>query len=153
MRVKRRLYIPVVLTRDEVTKVISHLYPPYNLVVKTQYGCGLRLFECVKLRVQDFNFDDGILTVRGKGGKVRTVPLPQAILPELKKQLEMKKGDITCTTPTSRRPSEPLSSRLNSLNASRHIPSVTASPRTFCRPTTTSVQFRCFSAIPMSGRR
>jgi len=91
VRVKRRLYIPVVLTRDEVTKVISHLYPPYNLVVKTQYGCGLRLFECVKLRVQDFNFDDGILTVRGKGDKVRTVPLPQAILPELKKQLERVK--------------------------------------------------------------
>ena len=62
VRVKRRPYIPVVLTRDEVAKVISHLYPPYNLVVKTQYGCGLRLFECVKLRVHDFNFDDGILT-------------------------------------------------------------------------------------------
>lgn len=91
VRVKRRPYIPVVLTRDEVATVIKHLYPPYNLVVKTQYGCGLRLFECVKLRVHDFNFDDGILTVRGKGGKVRTVPLPQAILPELLAQLERVK--------------------------------------------------------------
>ncbi len=88
VRAKRLPYIPIVLTRAEVATVISHLYPPYNLVVKTQYGCGLRLFECVKLRVHDFNFDDGILTVRGK---VRTVPLPQAIRHELLEQLERLK--------------------------------------------------------------
>ncbi|NCU30144.1 integron integrase, partial [Candidatus Saccharibacteria bacterium] len=47
------------------------------------------MFECVKLRVQDFNFDAMVLTVHdGKGKKDRTVPLPEKIVPELKAQLE-----------------------------------------------------------------
>lgn len=59
VRAKRRPYIPVVLSREEVDKVIRQLNPPYDLVVKTMYGCGLRLFECLKLRVHNFNFDAG----------------------------------------------------------------------------------------------
>jgi integrase len=56
------------------------------------YGCGLRLFECLKLRVHNFNFDAGVLTVHdGKGKKDRTVPLPRSILPELLAQLEQVK--------------------------------------------------------------
>jgi integrase len=52
-------------------------------------GCGLRLSECLRLRVQNINFDTGILTVHdGKGKKDRTVPLPETIIPELKAQLE-----------------------------------------------------------------
>ena len=76
-RAKRSRYIPVVLSREEVNAVIRNLYPPYDLVVKTLYGCGLRLFECLKLRVHNFNFDAGVLTIHdGKGKKDRTVPLP-----------------------------------------------------------------------------
>ena len=75
-RAKKSRYIPVVLSRDEIDKIISHLYFPYSLVVKVLFGCGLRLFECLQLRVRDFNFDAGILTVHGKGKKDRTVPLP-----------------------------------------------------------------------------
>jgi integrase len=57
------------------------------LVVKLLYGCGLRLSECLRLRIQDINFDTGILTVHdGKGKKDRTVPLPETIVPELKSQ-------------------------------------------------------------------
>ena len=59
--------------------------------MKLLYGCGLRLFEGIKLRVQDFNFDDGVLTVRGKGNKVRTVPVPRIIMPELLAQIEAVK--------------------------------------------------------------
>jgi integrase len=88
VRAKRRPYIPVVLSREEVDRVISHLYPPYDMVVKTLYGCGLRLFEWMKLRVNNFNFAAGVLTIHdGRGQKDRTVPLPQKILPELKDQL------------------------------------------------------------------
>ncbi len=88
-RAKRRPYIPVVLSRDEVAAVIGHLYPPYNLVVKTLHGCGLRLFECIKLRVHNFNFDAGVLTIHdGKGQKDRTVPLPQSIMPKLLAQIK-----------------------------------------------------------------
>ncbi len=59
------------------------------MVAKLIYGCGLRLFECLKLRVQDFNFDDGIVTIHdGKGKKDRTVPIPQSIVLDLQKQLQ-----------------------------------------------------------------
>jgi len=87
-RAKKSKYIPVVLSRKEIDAVVKHLEYPYDLAVKLLYGCGLRLFECVKLRVKDFNFDAGILTVHGKGNKDRTMPLPQTIMPELTAQFE-----------------------------------------------------------------
>jgi integron integrase len=91
-RAKRSSYIPTVLTRKEVDAVLRNLAPPYDLVVKLLYGCGLRLFECVKLRVQNFNFDEGVLTVMdGKGKKARTVPIPQSIMQDLLAQVELVK--------------------------------------------------------------
>jgi integron integrase len=89
VRAKRRRYIPVVLSREEVDRIIARLDAPYTLVAKLLYGCGLRLFECLKLRVQDLNFAMRVLTVHdGKGQKDRTVPLPQALAPELQAQLD-----------------------------------------------------------------
>ena len=52
------------------------------------FGCGLRLFEGLQLRVRDFNFDAGMLTVHGKGKKDRTVPMPETIHQELKDQIK-----------------------------------------------------------------
>ena len=93
VRAKRRPYIPVVLSREEVDSVIEKLKYPYDLVVKLLYGCGLRLFECLNLRINSFNFDFGILTVHdGKGKKDRTVPLPQIIMPEFKAHLQKVKA-------------------------------------------------------------
>jgi integron integrase len=89
VRAKRKPYIPVVLSREEIDSILRFLEPPYDLVVKLLYGCGLRLFECLGLRVQCMNFDAGILTVHdGKGKKDRTVPLPEKIIPELKIHLK-----------------------------------------------------------------
>ena len=89
VRAKRTKYIPVVLSREEIDAVIKYLDPPYDLAAKLLYGCGLRLFECLKLRVDNFNFDTGLLTVHdGKGKKDRSVPLPQTLLVELKAQLQ-----------------------------------------------------------------
>lgn len=89
VRAKKRPYIPVVLSREEVDRVIALLPPPRDLAAKLLYGCGLRLFECLKLRVQDINFDMGVLTVHdGKGQKDRTLPLPKVLLPELRAQLD-----------------------------------------------------------------
>jgi integron integrase len=89
VRAKRRRHIPVVLSREEISLALKNLLYPYNLVAKLLYGCGLRLFECLKLRVHNFNFDAGVLTVHeGKGKKDRTVPLPQVIVPDLKAHLE-----------------------------------------------------------------
>jgi len=87
-RAKRSKYIPVVLSRQEIDAILKYLENPFDLVVNMLYGCGLRLFECLSLRVQNFNFEDGILTVHGKGDKDRTVPLPQTLIPRLKIQLE-----------------------------------------------------------------
>ena len=84
VRAKRKPHIPTVLTRKEVDRIIRRLPSPNNLIVSLLYGCGLRLFECLQLRVQDFNFDEAILTVHdGKGKKDRTVPIPDAIRSDL----------------------------------------------------------------------
>ena len=88
-RAKKSKYIPVVLSRAEIDTIIGHLEYPFDIVVSLLYGCGLRLFECLGLRVQNFNFAEGILTVHGKGDKDRTVPLPQRLIPALTKQLEV----------------------------------------------------------------
>ncbi len=89
VRAKRRPYIPVVLSRSEVDRIIGLLEPPYDLVAKLLYGCGLRLLECLKLRVQDLNFDLQVLTVRdGKGLKDRTLPMPSLLTSELAAQIE-----------------------------------------------------------------
>ncbi len=89
VRAKRRPYIPVVLSRDEVDKILSLLQNPHKLMIKVMYGCGLRISECVSLRVHNFNFDMGVLTIHdGKGKKDRTVPIPESIHEELKDQLQ-----------------------------------------------------------------
>jgi len=87
-RAKKSLYIPAVLSREEIDAIVKELSSPYNLVVKVLFGCGLRLFEGLQLRVKDFNFDVNVLTIHGKGKKDRTVPLPESILPELKTQIK-----------------------------------------------------------------
>jgi len=88
-RAKRKLYIPVVLSRQEIDLIFDHLDDPVNLAAKLLYGCGLRLFECLNLRVHNFNFDAGVLTIHdGKGKKDRTVPIPQSIVPHLRRQLK-----------------------------------------------------------------
>ena len=88
VRAKRRAYIPVVLSRGEVDQVIRQLEYPYDLIAKLLYGCGLRLFECLKLRVQDLNFDMKIITIHdGKGQKDRTLPMPDTLLTALHDQV------------------------------------------------------------------
>jgi integron integrase len=89
-RARRTKYIPVVLSRKEVDRIIENLGMPYSLIIKLLYGCGLRMSECLNLRVGDLNFDQCIVTVhRGKGGKDRTVPLPRVLVPDLHRQLEV----------------------------------------------------------------
>ncbi|MBF0102643.1 MAG: integron integrase [Desulfobacterales bacterium] len=89
IRAKRKPYIPTVLSRQEIDTILQHLSYPYSLVVKLLYGCGLRLCECLNLRIHNFNFDTLTLTIHdGKGQKDRYVPLPKTVIPELKKQLE-----------------------------------------------------------------
>ncbi|MDH3972633.1 MAG: integron integrase [Deltaproteobacteria bacterium] len=93
VRAKRKPYIPVVLTREEIDRILFHLDNPYKLAAQLMYGCGLRRFECLQLRINNFNFDEGILTVHdGKGKKDRTVPLPDTLMPCLNEQIELVKN-------------------------------------------------------------
>ncbi len=88
VRAKRKPYIPVVLSREEIDRVLENLQYPFDLVVKLLYGCGLRLSECLKLRIHNFNFDHHVLTIHdGKGKKDRTVPLPKFIREDLNAQV------------------------------------------------------------------
>lgn len=70
--------------------MLERLEAPYRLVGTLLYGCGLRLMECLELRIHCFNLDAGLLTVHdGKGQKDRSVPLPKRILPEIRAQMEV----------------------------------------------------------------
>ncbi|KAA3659314.1 MAG: integron integrase, partial [Calditrichaeota bacterium] len=89
VRAKRKKYIPVVLSREEIDRILKQLTYPFDLIVKLLYGCGLRLFECLQLRINNLNFDTMILTVHdGKGQKDRTVPIPATIKDELLKHID-----------------------------------------------------------------
>ncbi len=89
VRARRTRYIPVVLSREEVARILSELRSPHRLVVQLLYGCGLRMSECLNLRVHCFNLDDAVLTIHdGKGKKDRTVPLPKSLIPDLKAHME-----------------------------------------------------------------
>lgn len=63
VRAKRKPYIPVVLSREEIDIVLSYMSNPYKLMIELMYGCGLRISECISFQVHDFNFDMGILTI------------------------------------------------------------------------------------------
>ena len=76
-RAKKPTRLPVVLTRDEVHKVFAHLKGDRRLMAGLLYGAGLRLMECVRLRVKDVDFGYARITVRdGKGAKDRVTMLP-----------------------------------------------------------------------------
>lgn len=80
IRARRPARLPVVLTRSEVRSLIGALARPYDLMAKIIYAAGLRLRECLGLRIQDLNFEGEALTVRsGKGMKDRVSLLPRSI--------------------------------------------------------------------------
>jgi len=80
VRAKRPVRLPVVLSRAEVPAVLSRLHGTTWLMASLLYGGGLRLLECVELRVKDLNFDRGELVVRDdKGGKDRVTMMPAAL--------------------------------------------------------------------------
>ena len=89
VRARKARRLPVVLTRGEVLALLGHLSGAQRLVATLLYGSGLRLLECLRLRVKDVDFERCEIVVRqGKGGKDRGVPLPQACVGPLRAQLE-----------------------------------------------------------------
>ncbi|MBN1957888.1 MAG: integron integrase [Desulfuromonadales bacterium] len=85
IRARRPKRLPVVMTREEVKLVLDQLSDEKWLMASLLYGSGLRLMECLRLRVQDLDFSSKEILVRdGKGGKDRRTMLPQALIPVLR---------------------------------------------------------------------
>ena len=92
-RAKKPARLPVVLTRDEVHKIFAHLNGTHRLMAGLLYGSGLRLMECVRLRVKDLDFGYARITVRdGKGGKDRVTMLPVNLAAPLERHLNKAKA-------------------------------------------------------------
>ncbi len=92
-RPARRRRLPVVLSPGEVQSLLASMSGRNQLMASLLYGAGMRLMECVRLRIQNIDFDNGyILVVDGKGGKDRRVPLPTKLIPDLKEHLAKVKA-------------------------------------------------------------
>ena len=102
VRAKRPIRVPVVLSRNEVCAVLANLKGIEWLLASLMYGAGLRLMECLRLRIKDIDFDRNEITVRrGKGKKDRITMLPSPLKLKLRNhvdkvhrqhQLDLKKG-------------------------------------------------------------
>ena len=92
VRAKRPARLPVVLTREEVQAVLGRTEGTYGLMLRLLYGTGMRLMECVRLRVKDVDFSRAEIIVRdGKGAKDRVTMLPQRIAAELQAHLQRRR--------------------------------------------------------------
>jgi integron integrase len=99
VRAHRGKRLPVVLSREEVARVLEQLSGVYLLVGWLLYGSGLRLLECLQLRIKDIEWDLGQIIVRGgKGDKDRRTMLPVAVRSRLSQHLEQRQrlyqGDV-----------------------------------------------------------
>jgi integron integrase len=92
LRAQKRKHIPVVLTKEEVHKVLENLNAIYKLVVTLMYGCGLRMSEVLNIRVKDIDFGFNKLYIwDSKSLKDRTIPLPLKLKDELSVQMQRVK--------------------------------------------------------------
>jgi integron integrase len=88
-RPQRKPRLPVVLTVDEVRRVLAGMDGTHAVLARLLYGTGLRITEALQLRIKDVEFDRQAIIVRaGKGGKDRVVMLPAALAPALQQQVE-----------------------------------------------------------------
>lgn len=89
VRAKRPARVPVVLSRHEVVRLLAALEGTHWLMGALLYGTGMRLLECLRLRLKDIDFDRSEICVRhGKGGKDRKVPLPKRLEASLIDRIE-----------------------------------------------------------------
>ena len=89
VRSKKAPRLPTVLTQDEVKLLLSQMSGTHALMARLLYGAGLRLLECLRLRIQDVDFGQRQLFIRdGKGGKDRVSLLPQGLTADLQAHIE-----------------------------------------------------------------
>jgi integrase len=76
--------LPTVLNLDEVARLLAVVRPEQSLIVRLLYGTGMRLMECLRLRVKDVDFVRGEILIRdGKGAKDRVTVLPRSLVEPL----------------------------------------------------------------------
>jgi integron integrase len=93
VRAKKPLRLPVVLTREEVRRVLSYMSGDRRLIAGVLYGTGLRLMECLQLRVKDLDFETSRVHVREtKGNRERVTMLPRSLQDDLRQHLEVVKA-------------------------------------------------------------
>ncbi|HWR58284.1 MAG TPA: integron integrase [Thermodesulfovibrionales bacterium] len=84
VRARQTRRLPVVLTPKEVNAIFSSMSGVNKLMAQLIYGCGLRIHECLRMRIKDIDFERGLVTVRaGKGDKDRSTMLPETLTGEL----------------------------------------------------------------------
>lgn len=89
VRAKRPKRVPIVMTRSEVSRVLDCMEGRYWLMASLLYGSGLRMIECLRLRIQDIDFEYLQITVRGgKGDKDRHTIMPEKLVPDVNHQIE-----------------------------------------------------------------
>ncbi|MGZ8184207.1 MAG: integron integrase, partial [Methylobacter sp.] len=92
VRAKQPKRLPVVLTRTEVRAVLVRMNGVYGLMANMLYGTGMRLMECVRLRVKDVDFERSEILIRdGKGGKDRVTMLPSSVVTGLQAHLQQRR--------------------------------------------------------------
>lgn len=93
VRAKLPKRLPVVLTRQEVQAVLERMDGVYRLMATLLYGTGMRLMECVRLRVKDVDFERGEILIRdGKGAKDRVTMLPRTVVDDLRTHLAKRRA-------------------------------------------------------------
>jgi len=93
VRARKPKRLPVVMTREEVRAVLAQMDGECQLMASLLYGSGLRLSECLRLRVLDLDLARGEVCVRdGKGGKDRVTMLPDSLKPALQRQFRRAKA-------------------------------------------------------------
>ena len=89
VRAKRPRRLPVVLSKDETTRLLAAMDGRAWLLASLLYGTGMRLMECLRLRVKDLDFARNEIVVRdGKGGKDRRTVLPRMLVEPLQREVE-----------------------------------------------------------------
>jgi integron integrase len=173
-RAKKPKRLPVVLTKSEIKKLFAYIPQHFQLHVQLLYGCGLRLMELVRLRVQDIDFGYQSITVRaGKGDKDRVVMMPPSTMDALQEQLdearrihdldlsngfgevylpnELESRDgIICMNKIYREPLNKLLFKLTSIKRSLHIHYAIASQHTYLKTVMTFAPSKNCSDTKMS---
>jgi integron integrase len=108
-RSSKQARLPSVMSKPEVRGVLTELTGIYQLIAELLYGCGMRISECLRLRMKDIDFDQGLIEVhRSKGDKSRFVPLPKTVVSKLKEvmvqrerlhQQDLERGEASVWLP------------------------------------------------------